>query len=256
MADGTRDWDARTYDRVSGPQAEWSRAIIDRLALRGDETVLDAGCGSGRVTEALLERLPRGRVIAVDGSAAMIEQARERLDPARATLIHSDLLALDLDEEADAVFSNAVFHWLRDHRSLFGVLHSALRPGGRLEAQCGGEGNVAGFFAAMEPIAARAPYREHLEGFAPTHFAAPPETEALLAEAGFEDISCNLESRPTRPDEPREFVRAVCIGAHAEQLPEDLREPFLEEVLEALGPDPEFDYVRLNISARKGAAPA
>jgi trans-aconitate 2-methyltransferase len=195
-------------------------------------------------------------VIAVDGSAAMIEQARERLDPARTTLIHSDLLALALDEDADAVFSNAVFHWLEDHRRLFGVLHSALRSGGRLEAQCGGEGNVARFYAAMEPIAARAPNREHLEGFAPTHFAGPAETEALLAEAGFEGISCSLESRPTRPGEPREFVRAVCIGAHAEQLPEELREPFLDEVLEALGPDPEFDYVRLNISARKGAAPA
>jgi trans-aconitate 2-methyltransferase len=253
---GTRDWDARTYDRVSGPQEEWSRAIIERLELRGDETVLDAGCGSGRVTELLLERLPRGRVIAVDGSAAMVEQARERLDPARTTLIHSDLLDLDLRAEADAVFSNAVFHWIKDHRRLFELLYAALRPGGRIEAQCGGEGNVARFFAAMEPIAARPPYLEHLEGFAPTHFAGPAETEALLAEAGFEDVSCSLESRPTRPPEPREFVRAVCIGAHAEQLPEHLRGQFLEDVLEALGPDPEFDYVRLNISARKGAAPA
>ncbi len=256
MAAGTRDWDARTYDRVSGPQEEWSRAVIERLGLRGDETVLDAGCGSGRVTEALLERLPRGRVIAVDGSAAMVEQARERLDPSRASVIHSDLLELDLDEEADAVFSNAVFHWLKDHRRLFAVLHRALRPGGRLEAQCGGEGNVARFFAAMEPVAAREPYRERLEGFAPTHFAAPGKTEALLTEVGFEDVSCSPESRPTRPAEPREFVRAVCVGAHAERLPEPLRTPFLEEVLEALGPDPELDYVRLNISARKGAVPA
>lgn len=255
-AGGTRDWDASTYDRVSNPQAEWSEAIIHRLELRGDETVLDAGCGSGRVTEALLERLPRGRVIAVDGSSAMAEQARERLDPARATVIHSDLLDLALGEEVDAVFSNAVFHWLKDHRRLFEVLHAALRPGGRLEAQCGGEGNVARFFAVLEPIVAREPYRRYLEGFEPVHFAAPGTTEELLAAAGFEGISCGLERRPAKLGEPREFVRAVCIGAHSDQLPEELRPQFLEDVLEAMGPEPELDYVRLNISARKGAARA
>src|SRR3954453_22257666 len=119
MAAGTRDWDAGTYDRVSRPQQDWSSAVNDRLALRGDETVLDAGCGSGLVTEVLLESLPDGRVIAVDGSTAMVEQARERLDPARTTLVHSDLLELALDEEADAVFSNAVFHWVPDHPRLF-----------------------------------------------------------------------------------------------------------------------------------------
>jgi trans-aconitate 2-methyltransferase len=137
---GTRDWDAATYDRVSGPQVEWSSAVIERLGLEGDETVLDAGCGSGRVTELLLEELPRGRVIAVDGSAAMVREAGSRLDPVRTRLIHSDLLSLDLDEEVDAAFSNAVFHWIADHDRLFERLAAAIRPGGRLEAQCGGEG--------------------------------------------------------------------------------------------------------------------
>jgi trans-aconitate 2-methyltransferase len=253
---GTRDWDARTYDRVSGPQEEWSRAIIERLELRGDETVLDAGCGSGRVTELLLERLPRGRVIAVDGSAAMVEQARERLDPARTTLIHSDLLDLDLRAEADAVFSNAVFHWIKDHRRLFELLYAALRPGGRIEAQCGGEGNVARFYAALRGVAGREPYRSHLEAFHPNLFAAPDETEERLRAAGFTDVECSLLRWPVRPPEPREFVRSVCIAAHAELLPEELRGAFLDDVMEALGPDPELDYVRLDISARKGAAPA
>lgn len=256
MTAGTRDWDARTYDRVSGPQEEWSRAIIDRLELTGGETVLDAGCGSGRVTELLLERLPAGRVIAVDGSAAMAAQARERLDPARATVIHSDLLDLDLAEGADAAFSNAVFHWIKDHGRLFARLHAALRPGGRLEAQCGGEGNVADYYASVSRVLERDPYREHLEGFEPHRFAAPGETEELLREAGFEGVACSLQRWPVRPPEPREFTRAVCIGAHSERLPEELREPFLDDVMAALDPDPELDYVRLNISARKGTAPA
>jgi trans-aconitate 2-methyltransferase len=256
MAGGTRDWDAGTYDRVSRPQQNWSSAVIDRLALRGDETVLDAGCGSGLVTEVLLEALPDGHVIAVDGSAAMVEQARERLDPARTTLIHSDLLELDLDAKADAVFSNAVFHWVPDHPRLFDRLHRALRPGGRLEAQCGGEGNVARFYAAVATVAAREPYAERLAGFQPHRFASPGDTERILADVGFEGVSCDLQDRPVHPPEPREFIRTVCIGAHAEQLAEDLREPFLDDVMAELGPDPELDYVRLNISARKRAAPA
>jgi trans-aconitate 2-methyltransferase len=256
MATGTRDWDAETYARVARPQLEWAGAVIDRLELRGDETVLDAGCGSGRLTELLLEALSHGRVIAVDGSAAMVEEARARLDPERTTAFCSDLLELELDEEADAVFSNAVFHWIRDHARLFERLHRALRPGGRLEAQCGGEGNVARFYAAVAEVASGDRYSAHLEGFEPHRFADPGETEALLAAAGFEGISCGLEARPVHPPEPRESIRTVCIGAHTELLPEEDREAFLDEVMDALGPDPELDYVRLNISARKGAAPA
>lgn len=253
---GTRDWDAGTYDRVSGPQVEWAHGVIDRLDLRGDEVVLDAGCGSGRVTEMLLERLPRGRVIAVDGSESMVEEAARRLDPDRATLIHSDLLDLDLDEEADAVFSNAVFHWIHDDERLFRVMLRALRPGGRMEAQCGGAGNIANVLQAIEGASAEEPFREYLEGFDPHRFATPEQTEETLIAAGFEEVGCGLLDWPVHTPEPREFIRSVCLGAHSELLPEGLRVAFLDAVAGRLGPDPELDYVRLNISARKRATPA
>ena len=253
---GSREWDAGTYDRVSGPQKDWSGAVIDRLGLAGGEVVLDAGCGSGRVTEELLARLPGGRVIAADGSAAMIEAARERLGE-RAELIHADLVQLQLERPVDAVFSNAVFHWIHDHEALFGRLAAVLRPGGRLEAQCGGEGNVARFYAAAaEAVKADERFRPHLEGFSPTYFAGPRETEERLAATGFTEVRCWLEPRPVRPDEPAAFIEAVCLGSHLDRLPEDLRDPYLRAVLELVGRDPELDYVRLNISARKVAAPA
>lgn len=252
----TRDWDAGTYSRVSGPQVEWAAAVIERLGLNGDETLLDAGCGSGRVTELLLERLPNGSVIGVDGSAAMIAEARERLDPARSALIHSDLLDLGLEEGVDAVFSNAVFHWIDDHERLFARLFAALRPGGRLEAQCGGAGNIAAYYAAVRKIAAEDRYRPHLERFEPNHFAAPEETENILGGTGFEEVSCWLQDWPVQPEEPRDFIRTVCLVAHLDRLPAELRPAFLDEVMDLLGPEPELGYVRLNISARKGAAPA
>jgi trans-aconitate 2-methyltransferase len=253
-APGSREWDAGTYDRVSTPQQEWASPVVARLALRGDETVLDAGCGSGRVTEVLLDALPEGRVIAVDGSEAMVEEARGLLDASRTTFIHTDLLALDLDEEADAVFSNAVFHWITDHRLLFERLRAALRPGGRIEAQCGGEGNVARFYATVAEVVAERPEIAELVGdFEPHRFASPDATESILTELGFEDVSCSLEPRPVRPPEPREFIRTVCLVAHEELLPEELRVELLDAVMERLGPEPELDYVRLNISATKPA---
>jgi trans-aconitate 2-methyltransferase len=252
----SRDWNAASYDRVSGPQAAWAEAVLERLPLRGDETVLDAGCGSGRVTTMLLERLPDGHVVAVDAAPSMVEHARAALPADRATVLCASLTELVLDEPVDAVFSNAVFHWIHDHGRLFGVLHRALRPGGRVEAQCGGSGNIASFYAALREVAAIEPYARYLGGFEPNRFAGPEETEQLLADAGFEEAECTLVEWPVRPGEPREFVRSVCLGAHSELLPEELRPGMLDEVMDRLGPDPELGYVRLNISARKRATPA
>ena len=142
----TRDWDARTYDRVADPQTRWGEAVLDRLPLDGDERVLDAGCGSGRVTELLAARLPRGRVVALDGSPSMIEAARARLAPFgdRIEYVVADLgRPLPIDGTVDAILSTATFHWVPDHAALFANLAAVLRPGGRLVAQCGGAGNIA-----------------------------------------------------------------------------------------------------------------
>jgi trans-aconitate 2-methyltransferase len=247
-----RDWDASTYDRVSDIQAEWSREVIDRLELNGDETVLDAGCGSGRVTKLLLERLPEGRVIAVDASASMIEKAREALPGDRTEFVVSDLLALELTREVDAIFSNATLHWILDHRRLFERLHAALRPGGRMEAQCGGIGNLDEFLNSLENVNGDERFAPYVRGIASTwNFASPGDTEIRLRAAGFEDERCWLEERLEKPRDPRDFLRVVCCGPHLERLPESLREPYLDAVLEYIPRPLTLDYVRLNISARR-----
>lgn len=231
----TRDWDAATYDRVSAPQVEWAERVLARLPLRGDETVLDAGCGSGRVTRMLLERLPRGRVVAVDSAPSMVEHARGTLDPARSTVLQADLTELRLEEPVDAAFSNAVFHWIADHDALFARLHAALRPGGRVVAQCGGEGNVERFHEVAKMVAVEPPYAEHLGGWeGPWNFAGPDETAERLEHAGFGEVETWLEPHPVMPPDPSRYLRTVCLGPHMAMLPDELRARFVEDV-RALG---------------------
>src|SRR3954468_343435 len=186
----TRSWDGAAYDRLSTPMEELGREGMERLELRGDETVLDAGCGSGRLTEALRDRVPDGRVIGVDVSASMIEAARGRLGP-EAELRVADLVGLDLGgERVDVVFSTATFHWIADHDALFRSLRGVLRDGGRFVAQCGGGGHVgagagASVHGAAEEAGALAPFARHFAGWrGPWNFASPQHTERRLHDAG------------------------------------------------------------------------
>jgi trans-aconitate 2-methyltransferase len=246
-----RDWDAATYDRVADPQEEWAREVIDRLDLKGDETVLDAGCGSGRVTRLLLERVPRGRVIGVDSSPSMIEQARQSLGD-QVELIVSDLLDLELGEPVDAIFSNATFHWILDHRRLFERLYAVLRPSGRLEAQCGGIGNVEDFLNSVESVSGDERFAPYLRGIASNwNFASVGDTEIRLQGAGFEVRRCWLEERLAQPRDPHAYLESVCLGAHLEKLPNQMRAPYMEAVLEVITRPLTLDSVRLNISARR-----
>jgi trans-aconitate 2-methyltransferase len=262
-----REWDGACYDRISGPMEALGRAVLDRMELRGDETVLDAGCGSGRVTEALLARLPRGRVIAVDVSPSMVRVARERfgqsreiVEPAagdvaaagggRVEVREGDLLELELDQPVDAVLSTATFHWIAGHDLLFARLHAALRPGGQLVAQCGGKGNIDILRGVANGVLARDPYAEHFVGWrAPWNYAGPERTRERLLDAGFASAECWLTPAPRQPEHPREFLATIVLGPHVQRLPEGLRDPFLDAVLAALGEPVTVDYVRLNIDA-------
>jgi trans-aconitate 2-methyltransferase len=247
MSERPRDWNAASYQRVSAPLEAMGREVLDRLELRGDERVLDAGCGTGRVTAALVERLPRGHVIAVDGSPSMVDQARERLGPGVEVFV-ADLVELKLDEPVDAILSTATFHWIADHDRLFERLFAALRPGGRIVAQCGGAGNVATVQAAIDAVAEPA-----LEGWpGPWNFQSPEQTAARLERIGFTEIRTWPQDVRVEPDDMREYLGTVVLGSHLERIPEERRAAFVDAVLAEL-PEPAIGYVRLNLIARKPA---
>jgi trans-aconitate 2-methyltransferase len=250
MNSSAREWDADTYDAVSDPQFEWGLEVLARLDLSGEEVVLDAGCGSGRVTAELAGRLLDGRLIAVDGSEAMIAKARQRLGD-DATYLVADLAELEIEEPLDLIFSTATFHWILDHDRLFDRLRAALRPGGRLVAQCGGEGNVAEHARVIATVAARAEFAPHLGQMTGMwNFAAAEQTERRLLRAGFAEARCWLEPKPVTPERPLEFTSTVTLGPVLAQLPDELRRPFAEAVLEESEQPLVLDYVRLNIEAR------
>lgn len=192
-------WEAAAYDCVSTVQQGWGRRVLAGLALRGYETVVDAGCGTGRLAMLLAEALPRGRVLAVDTSAEMLSVAgRNFLGLGNAWLLRADLAALPLAGAVDVIFSNATFHWVTDHDSLFGSLAGALKPGGTLAAQCGGAGNLERAHSIELKVAAAPRFARYFGAWRePYHFATPEETRGRLAAAGFTDIEVSLVAAPT-----------------------------------------------------------
>jgi trans-aconitate 2-methyltransferase len=258
----TTEWDAASYHRLSAPQFFWGRQVLERLPLGGDEIVMDAGCGTGRLTAGLLERLPRGRVVAVDRSWNMLEEARAHLAPrfdGRVEFVRADLAGLPFDGVFDGVFSTAAFHWVPDHPRLFDSLYRTLKPGGWLVAQCGGGPNITRLLRRASVLMATEPYAMYFSGWKDRkEFADDRTTAARLRAAGFVGVETCLEPAPTvfsGADEFHEFLTTVNLHAHLARLPAGpLRRRFVDTLTEQAGADdPPYtlDYCRLNIRAHR-----
>ena len=256
-----REWNSAVYHRLSGPQVSWGKKVLSRLKLRGDETVLDAGCGAGRLTAELLQALPRGRVVGIDLSQNMLHGAREHLSGDFGTRLHlvtSDLLQLPLKRAFDIVVSTAAFHWVLDHDRLFRSLHDVLLPGGSLEAQCGGGPNLVRLRGRANTLAARPMFARYFVGFREPWLYEDAEGAAQkLRDAGFADVETSIVAAPTVLDDAahyKEFVRNIIMRRHLENIPSEAeREEFIACLAEqAAKDDPPFllDYWRLNLRGR------
>jgi len=262
MTQEPREWNSGAYHELSAPQLLWGKRVLSWLSLRGDETVLDAGCGTGRVTAELLDLLPRGRVVAVDFSENMLRTAREHLQPRfaeRVAFVEADLQFLPFDRAFDGVFGTASFHWVRDHDRLFRALFQALRPGGWLCAQCGGHGNAAKLLARVAELSAAPPYAKYLAAYEnPWEFATAEKAAERLRRAGFIEVQTEIIEAPASFEGSAEYTRfleTVVLRTHVERIPSaEVREQFLEALaLRAARDNPPFelDYCRLNLRARR-----
>lgn len=252
------DWDASVYHRVSEPQYEWGLSVLARLAVSGEEHALDVGCGTGRLTLELARRLPRGKVTATDRSLAMVEKASSLLRPHGIAVVQADATSLPFASVFDVIFSTATFHWVLDHDALFASVIGALRPGGRLFAQCGGGPNLARLLARANHLARTGPYASHFDSFGGAwHFANPEETADRLRIAGFQTTETSLHEAPVSFDSAESFqvfADHVCLRPFLNVLPDALRKAFSDELVRQASSDtPPFtlDYWRLNISATR-----
>ncbi len=257
------EWNASVYHQISNPHITWGRTVLGGLELRGNETAVDAGCGSGRLTTELLELLPDGRVIAIDRSANMVEQARENLAQFgdRVSVIQADVSNLSpevVGETVDLVFSTATFHWIPNHQQLFRGIYSILKPGGRISAQCGGGPNLDQLLARTRELMRSPEYAEWFGNWpGPWEFADDITTTNRMQDAGFTDITTWLYEAPTPMADAetyRGFLTNVIMGEHLARLPEEKRAPFIDTLTEGAElEEPPFvlDYWRLNMRATR-----
>lgn len=261
----TREWDSEAYHRLSDPQLTWALKVVsklDLLHLRGDEHILDAGCGSGRVTAAILQKFPRFQVTAVDASENMVLQARGTLEgfSTRVSVERWDLLDLPYNNEFDVVFSTAVFHWIHDHDRLFKVLFRVLKSGGDLLAQCGGGPNLQSLRDRIQQTMEREKFRTYFANWSRVwEYPEPELTIKRLQRAGFVDVSSSLEAAPVSFESAkhyRDFLVAMILHPYLERLTVELKTQFCDILVRQAEKDqPPFvlDYWRLNLQGRKPA---
>lgn len=254
------EWDATAYDKLSDPQFSWGMKLLATLTLRGDETVLDAGCGSGRLTEELVKLLPNGRVIALDLSGNMLQNAQERLALAgnRVLFQRADLSNFRLSEEVDGIFSNAALHWVPDHDSMFPSLFRALKPGGWIIAQFGGEGNLAKLKSRTRELCNVEPFEKYMKEFSDgAHYETEAATRHRMESAGFVEIETSRHPEPVRfpnASSMKMFVSKVNLHRYLAALPDELSDQFAAKLVEfAANDEPPYtlDYMRLTIRAKK-----
>lgn len=255
-------WDAETYDRIGTPMRRWAQAVIEDIGLKGDETVLDAGCGSGSVTLDLLEHVPNGKIYALDSSPDMIDKLRKTLEELGVTNVipmQADLARFTLNEQVDVVFSNAVFHWIQDDNGLFGSLARATKPGGRLRAQCGGAENIKKLMTASRDVEKREPYAQYLAARVDTRkYRSEAQAVDALQRNGWKNAKASIFASPVEfPDVESAvlYLKTIILQQQYAALPDEMGERFLRDVVAEVtsrhGEPFVADYVRLDLWAER-----
>ncbi len=261
-------WDAETYDIVSDIQEKWAKTIINTREWTGKENLLDAGCGSGRITKILSKIITEGKIYAIDKDPNMVKKAKENLtDIKNIKVLEADLLDINSSQipiKFDIIFSNAVLHWISDQKRIFSNFYDLLDKNGRLLIQCGGYGNLQSTIAIIDQAMKASEFKDFFINWKDVwNFAKPRETETILNELGYKDIKVYLKDAPVTFENKGDYsvyLKTVVLGPYLKHLPsEQTRTKFIEAILTLIDKHNHahkhkrwiLDYVRLNIFASR-----
>jgi trans-aconitate methyltransferase len=231
------NWNPHDYAKNSSAQLTWARELIARLDLTGSESVLDVGCGDGKITAEFARSLPNGFVLGVDSSADFIAYACEHYPQSEFTVLQfeqMDARCLKADRRFNFIFSNATLHWVDDHRAFLDSAATLLHPEGRLILSCGGEGNASAMVAALDTLISSPDWSPYFQGFEfPYFFYSPNDYSVWLPDAGFSAVQCALVSKDMTHDGPEGlagWLRTTWFP-YIQRLPEDLQARFTKDLV-------------------------
>jgi trans-aconitate 2-methyltransferase len=231
-------WDAKDYAKNSQNQYQWAKELIPKLKLKGNEDLLDIGCGDGKITAELAKCLPNGKAVGIDSSAQMIKLARNTFsntDYPNLSFQVMDARKIAFQSEFDMIFSNAALHWIVDQKAVLQGVQRSLKKGGRLLFQMAGKGNAQAVLGILDDLLVEEPWKEFFEGFAfPYGFFCEEEYTAFLIGAGLKPLRVELFSRDMKhagEEGLAGWIRTTWLP-YTERLPIEKRDKFVKEIVQ------------------------
>lgn len=228
-------WNAKEYEKYSSGQTKWGEELLKKLNLKGNEYVLDTGCGDGKITYEISLLVPDGFVKGIDNSISMINNARSKYPVGQFPNLSFELMnvkAIKLKDQFDVVFSNAALHWVDDHSKVLRGIYNSLKPGGKILLQMGGKGNASAAFGIINEMASMRKWSPYLKGIkSPYHFFSNEEYKSFIQEAGFTPVRIELIKKDMVHEGKKGFegfIRTTWLP-FTERIPEKQREEFISE---------------------------
>lgn len=231
-------WDAEEYAKHSSAQQVWAKELIAKLQLKGSESILDIGCGDGKMTVEIAAQLPEGDVLGVDSSPDMIALARKKFPQSKYSNLSfklADANHLPFAEQFDIVFSNAALHWIKDHGPVIPSIQNSLKPGGKLCLQMGGKGNAEAIISVLDTIISEKKWNRYFSDFEfPYGFYEPGAYVQLLKKANLAPVRVELLPKNMSykdKDGLAGWVRTTWLP-YTNQVPVHLRKVFISRLIE------------------------
>ena len=231
------EFDGEKYKQASRHQKEWGNKLIAGLALKGNEAILDLGCGDGGLTEQLSMLVPDGKVVGIDASVGMIDTAK-KLEKENLTFTCMDINGMEFVDCFDVIFSNAALHWVKDHKRLLRNSLTALKANGIIRWNFAGDGNCSNFYSVVKAVMNQESYKEYFVNFEwPWFMPSIDEYKKLLADTGFRKVNIECENADRyfqNCDEMIKWINQPSIVPFMGSLPADKKDSFRNTVVEMM----------------------